>query len=323
MDNFSHSLAGWALGQAGLKSKTRKGLAALILAANMPDIDLFFASVPWEPLARHRGFTHSLVGGFVLMPPLLYGLLLLLDRWQVARKVQFRSGLPLDKGWLLALCYLGALTHPLLDLQTAYAVQLLSPFSGAWFHADSLFIIDVWLWSLLSLAIAWSRMQQKRGREWRRVPQAALGASLAYILFNIGLSETAHERLLMRAPRADAIFASPEPVLSWRRTIVWREDGAYRWARFSPLTGLGPAYGPIRPQLDHPLVREARRRDPALRHYLGWSVLPFAWAERRRCAILVSVGDARYLTPSGYSRLKHETVIPQPCQPLPTAWPER
>ena len=28
-------MAGWALGQAGLKTKTRKGLAALILAANM------------------------------------------------------------------------------------------------------------------------------------------------------------------------------------------------------------------------------------------------------------------------------------------------
>lgn len=321
MDNFTHSLTGWALGQAGLKFKTRKGLAALILGANMGDIDVFFGSVPWEPLAMHRGFTHSLVGGLAVMPPLLFGLLLLLDRWQVARGTRFRSGLPLDKAWLLALCYLGALTHPLLDLQTTYAVQLLSPFSGAWFHADSLFIIDVWLWSLLSLAIAWSRMQEKRGQEWRLVPLAALGAGLAYILFNIGLSDTARERLLKRAPRADAIFASPDPVRSWRRTVVWREDGAYRWAGFSPLAGLGPSYGPIHPGLDHPLVREARRRDPGLRRFLGWSVLPFAWAERRRCAILVSVGDARYLSPVGYSRLKHETAIPRPC--LPTAGSER
>ena len=323
MDNFTHSLAGWALGQAGLKAKTRKGLAALILGANMPDIDVFFGGIPWEPLAMHRGFTHSLVGGFVLMPPLLFAFLLLLDRWQVARGIRFRSGLPLHQGWLLALCYLGALTHPLLDLQTTYAVQLLSPFSGAWFHADSLFIIDVWLWSLLSLAIAWSRMQQKRGQEWRRVPQAAIGASLAYIAFNVGLSETAHERVRMRAPRADAIFASPDPVLSWRRTTVWREDGLYRWADFSPATGLGPSHGPIEPGLDHPLVEEARRRDPALRRYLGWSVLPFAWAERRRCAIILSVGDARYLSAEGYSRLKHETALPRPCRPLPSAGSER
>ena len=316
MDNLTHSLAGWALGQAGLKTKTRKGLAALILGANMPDIDVFFGAFPWEPLAMHRGFTHSLVGGVIVMPPILFGLLLLLDRWQVARGSRFRSGLPLHKGWLLALCYLGALTHPLLDLQTTYAVQLLSPFSGAWFHADSLFIIDVWLWSLLSLAIAWSRMQEKRGKPWRRVPQAAIGAAIAYILFNIGLSETAHERLLMRVPQAEAIFASPTPLLSWRRRLVWREGGTYHWAAFSPSLGLGPSYGSIDPQLTHPLVREAKRRDPALRRYLGWSVLPFAWAERRPCGILVSVGDARYLSGEGYSRLKHETLLPRPCLPI-------
>ena len=73
MDNLTHSLAGWALGQTGLKPQTRKGLAALILGANMPDIDVFFGWVPWAPLATHRGFTHGLVGGVLLMPPLLAG----------------------------------------------------------------------------------------------------------------------------------------------------------------------------------------------------------------------------------------------------------
>src|SRR5690606_28501961 len=134
MDNFTHSLAGWALGQAGLKQKTRKGLAALILGANMPDIDVFFGWVPWGPLAMHRGFTHGLVGGVLLMPPMLAGLLWCLDRWQRRRGVTFASGLELRFGWLLALCYIGAISHPLLDWQNSYAVQLLSPFSESWFH---------------------------------------------------------------------------------------------------------------------------------------------------------------------------------------------
>ena len=98
MDNFTHSLAGWALGQAGLRTKTRKGLAALILGANMPDIDVVFGWVPWEPLAMHRGFTHGLVGGVLVMPPLLVGLLGLLDRWQVRRGAAFASGLPM-RSW--------------------------------------------------------------------------------------------------------------------------------------------------------------------------------------------------------------------------------
>ena len=78
----------------------------------MPDIDVFLGWVPWAPLATHRGFTHSIVGGVLIMPPILFGLLWLLDRWQVARSVQFRSGLPMRPWRLLALCYIGAVSHP-------------------------------------------------------------------------------------------------------------------------------------------------------------------------------------------------------------------
>src|SRR5688572_11886578 len=104
MDNLTHSLVGWALGQAGLKRKTRKGLAALILGANMPDVDVFLGWVPWEPLATHRGFTHGLLGGVLLMPPLLAGLLWLLDRWQLSRGVEVR-GPAMHFGWLVTLSY--------------------------------------------------------------------------------------------------------------------------------------------------------------------------------------------------------------------------
>src|SRR5687768_749474 len=158
-------MAGWALGQAGLKSQTRKGLAALILGANMPDIDVFFGNAPWDPLAIHRGFTHGLVGGVLVMPPILAGLLWLLDRWQVGRGTLFKSGLAMHFGWLLALCYLGALTHPLLDLQTTYSVQLLSPFSNAWFHSDSLFIIDLVLWVVLAGSLIISGRREAKGKE--------------------------------------------------------------------------------------------------------------------------------------------------------------
>ncbi len=219
MDNFTHSLAGWALGQAGLKTQTRKGLAALILAANMPDIDVFFGSVPWEPLAMHRGFTHSLVGGVVVMPPILFGLLLLLDRWQLSRGATFKSGLAMRPGWLLALCYIGALSHPLLDLLTTYSVQLLSPFSGAWFHADGLFIIDVWVWVLLAASIEWSRWKEKAGERWQRPVQAAIAILLAYIAINLLITQRAYAAVRNWAGdrQVDALFASPPPVQFWRR----------------------------------------------------------------------------------------------------------
>src|SRR4030095_7585224 len=114
-------MAGWALGQAGRKTKSRKGLAALILAANMPDIDVFFGNAPWDPLAIHRGFTHGIVGGGLVMSPILAALLLLRDRWQLGRGTKFKSGLPMRFGWLILVCYLGALTHPMLDVLTTYS----------------------------------------------------------------------------------------------------------------------------------------------------------------------------------------------------------
>ena len=314
MDNFTHSLAGWALGQAGLKTKSRKGLAALILGANMPDIDVFFGWVGWPPLAMHRGFTHGLVGGVLLMPPMLAGLLLLLDRWQVRRGTTFKSGLAMHPGWLLALAYIGTLTHPLLDLQTTYTVQLLSPFSAAWYHADSLFIIDVWLWTLVAAAIAWSRYREVRGGDWRWPAQLGIGIALAYISFNIGLSQTATDAVRQRVPAATAIFASPPPVWFWRRSMVWREGQAIGRAEFEPFGRRLSKVQPLRPDnMGDPMVRAALARDLQLRRFLGWSILPMAEVERGKCQARVVIGDGRYIDlGTRRSRLAREAVVPMP-----------
>ena len=311
MDNLTHSLAGWALGQAGLKCQTRKGLAALILGANMPDIDVFLGWVPWGPLAMHRGFTHSLVGGIVIMPPILAGLLWLLDRWQLSRGVTFRSGLAMRWRWLLALSYIGAISHPLLDLLTTYSVQLLSPFSSGWYHSDGLFIIDLWIWLLLGCSIAFSKWREKRGFEWRRGPQIALAIVLAYIGINILISQRAYSEVRTWSGKreADAIFASPPPFYFWRRELVWREGDCYRRGYFDPFSGFGHV-GECEPaNLDDPLVREAIGKSAVLRKFLKWSILPQADVVRTRCAVTVFIGDARY-GEGRRSKLARETIVP-------------
>jgi len=313
VDNITHTLAGWVLGQAGLKTRSRKGLAALILGANMPDIDVFLGAASWEPLAMHRGFTHGLAGGVLLMPPLLAGLLWLLDRWQVGRGAAFRSGLPMRFGWLVTLAYLGTLTHPLLDLLTTYSVQLMAPFSAAWFHADALFIIDLWLWLLFAVAIAWSRWRERLSKDWRRPAQAAVGIALAYVALNLLITQQALGAVRGWAGerRAEAIFASPPPVWSWRRNLTWRDGDCYRHSRFDPLDGgLGEVTSCNPANLGDPLVREAVRRDGRLRKFLKWSILPLAEVERGRCAARVTIGDARYSEPAARARLSRQTVVP-------------
>jgi inner membrane protein len=302
-------MAGWALGQTGLKTATRKGLAALILAANMPDIDVFFGNAPWDPLAIHRGFTHGIVGGVVVMPPILAGLLWLLDRWQLSHDKQFKSGLPMRFGWLVLLCYLGALTHPLLDVLTTYSVQLLSPFSNLWFHSDGLFIIDIWIWLTLAIAIGVSKRREQRGREWRRVPQVAVAIVLAYIGANLLITQRAEAAVRAVAPEAKALFASPPPVLFWQRGMVWREGDCYRRSEFGPFVGLGPV-SECRPNdMGLPLVRDAIRHDPRLKKFLKWSILPQAEVVEGRCSAKVFIGDARY-DEGRRSKLARETIVP-------------
>lgn len=296
MDNLTHSFVGWTLGQAGLKTRSRKGLAALILGANAPDVDVFFGGASWEPLAMHRGFTHGLIGGVLILPFLLTGLLWLIDRWQVRRGTRFRSGLEMHVGWLFALALIGTLTHPLLDLLTTYSVQLFSPFRGSWYHADALFIIDAFLWTLLPLSIAWSRMREKQGREWRRVPRAALGIALAYIALNLVISHQAKAAVLERlaGPPPDAIFASPPPVRFWERGLAWRQGRGIGRAYYDPLRGGLISVGPHgRDNMDDPVVRQALR-DPRFKSFVGWSTMTMAEVERKGCEAVVTIGDARY-----------------------------
>ena len=294
MDNLTHSLVGWALGETGLKRRTRKGLAACVLAANMPDIDVFFGWAPWEPLATHRGFTHGLLGGVLLMPPLLAGLLWLLDRWEIGRGATFRSGLPMRFGWLVALSYLGALTHPLLDLQNTYAVQLWSLASTRWFHTDGLFIVSPWLLAILAAGI-W--MARRRGRGGPAI--VAMAVAIGFIVLNIGISVLA-DRTLLRSPAQgapDRVFASPQALAFWRRGMIWRHHGTISFASYDPLTSLTELAGTnesIPGRMDDPLVRQAATATPEVRKFLAWSQLPMATIARGRCAATVTFGDARF-----------------------------
>ena len=312
MDNITHSLVGWALAETGLKRRSRKGLAACVLAANMPDIDVFFGWAPWAPLAMHRGFTHGLVGGVLVMPPLLAGLLWLLDRWQVRRGARFRSGLEMRPLWLLVLCYLGALTHPLLDLQNTYAVQLMSPASERWFHTYGLFIISPWLYAMLGAGIWLSRRRAKRGTGSATRPAiAALVGVIAFIGVNIAISSLAWRaaraggypglaagmQAATATQRPDRVFASPRPLAFWQREVYWRENGVIRYGSFDPLrdaSRITLTETPFSDRMDETLVRAATHATPEVEDFLAWSQLPFARVERGRCEATVKFADARF-----------------------------
>src|SRR5687767_2155555 len=79
MDNVCHSLLGAALGRAGLARRTPLGMTTLIVANNLPDVDVaVFATHTW-PMSFRRGWTHG-VPAQLLLPIVLTVIVVACDR---------------------------------------------------------------------------------------------------------------------------------------------------------------------------------------------------------------------------------------------------
>ena len=156
MDPFAHTFTGAALAASGLRKTTPLATAALLIGANLPDIDFvvtFFDS--YMTLVHRRGWTHGVLA-IILLPCLLTCGLLLWDKLVRRRRHPERSA---ARPWmLLLLSTIAVASHPTLDWLNNYGLRWLMPFDGRWFYGDALFIIDPWIWLVLGGAtfLAWS-----------------------------------------------------------------------------------------------------------------------------------------------------------------------
>jgi len=280
MDNISHTLAGAALGAAGLRRKTGLGLATLMIAANLPDIDAL-GLIFGENLAWRRGWTHGPVA-LVVLPLLLAPIMVLFDRWQAGRGKRPEGRLPVRFGWVLALAYIGILSHPLLDFLNTYGIRLLMPFSHRWFYGDTLFIIDLWMWIALGLGVWLSARRKRQGRA--HVGRPALialvlvaGYSAAMGMAGRFAERTVARELVARGQPPLRVLASPIPVNPFRRRILFEVGGSYGFGdfRWSPSPSFTIEPGLIPTNMDHPAIAAARRDKP-IADFLYWSRYPFA-----------------------------------------------
>ncbi len=225
MDNLTHSLVGALIGQCGFKRKTGLAMPALIIGANLPDVDAacFFWLDGLEHLAFRRGITHG-PPAWLLLPLVLAVLLYGWDRWQERRGTRPEGRLPVNFKWLYLLGLIGCLTHPALDWMNVYGIRLLAPFSQRWFYGDVLFIVDVWLWALLIGSVWFSRRRERAGGEWRKPARAAFAAMLGYIGVNAGIT---HARESAAAGQGEVVIASPSVGLFWQRDMIAGGNGRY------------------------------------------------------------------------------------------------
>lgn len=160
MDPITHTLTGAAISRAGLRRTTPLATATLVLAANVPDIDvLAYFGGEYAALEYRRGWTHGPLA-MAILPFLVAATILAYDRWVRRRRVP--DAPPARGAPILGLSILGVLTHPLLDWMNTYGIRLLMPFDRSWYYGDALFIVDPWVWLLLGaavfLAATWDRV---------------------------------------------------------------------------------------------------------------------------------------------------------------------
>lgn len=301
MDNLTHSLVGAGLGQAGLKRTTGLAMPALIIGANLPDVDAacFFWLEGTEHLAFRRGITHG-PPALVLLPLVLAGILWAFDRWQTKRGTRPEARLPVRFGWLYAMAFIGCLSHPFFDWLNVYGIRLLEPFSSQWFYGDTLFIIDPWLWTLLIASVWVSRRREKAGAaKWARPAQMGLAAMLVYIGVNAAVTHAAegdgalYAQLRGFAPGEGATIGSPMLINPFAREVLFGGDG--RWFVRRAIGPDDTALEPIAAQLCKlPDFRVARRTNSQLDAFLFWSRAPFLTRAPDGSVVL---RDARFTDP--------------------------
>ena len=298
MDNLTHSLVGAVMGRMGLKTLSPRAMPALIIAANLPDTDSFVAPlIGQEPIAFHRGFTHG-IGGLVLMPFVAAAIVI---AWEKLRPG--KDG-PLKLGGLLLACFLGVLSHPILDWMNTYGVQLLAPAGHRWFHGDTLFIMDPWIWIMLILGLEFSWRAERLGSNWKRPAMWAFAAVLGYIALNAAISfraEALTRPLVARVAEPRIIVASELPLEFWERRLIWRGDAVGGSGSYEPLKGLNhavldPLIYPL--NMDDPRLAAAARRDRRVRGFLVWSWMPIVVEQSGRAFLT----DQRFVDPSRKQR---------------------
>jgi inner membrane protein len=284
MDPIAHSLVGAALARSGLEKRSPYAAIALVIGANLPDVDGVTYFVGGDlGLYFRRGWTHGLPA-IAIWPFVLAGALFLLGRG----RARF--------GTLVWLSLLAVATHPALDWLNNYGMRWLMPLDGRWFYGDALFIIDPWIWlslggavflatsqgwlpliswilgaaalSFVALAVvpglllwklifvagllAFAMLRAKRvprspaGCE--KLTRGAIAFTSVYVLSMVALSAAAHRwtlrELHARGFTVESLMVGPAPISPFTRDVVFSTSSEHRHGTLSIGSRMGLAVLP-------------------------------------------------------------------------------
>lgn len=307
MDNICHTLAGAACGEAGLKRKTRYGNATLMIASNIPDVDVLVFLTDTSGFAFRRGWSHG-IAAQVVLPILVAGTVWALDR------VLRRGGegrVRAHLGWLLLLSYIGVLSHVFLDYLNNYGIRLLAPLDWGWFYGDAVFIIDLFLWIGLGVGI-W--LTRREGRP--AFARGSLVFAACYIAIMLASTRVARGVVAdvwreSRGVEPAGLMVGPVPLTPFTRVAIIDagdryQVGTFRWwplsVTFEP--------GSVPKNETRPEVARAREQSRQVREFLVWSRFPAFTITPTPQGSLVTVFDLRFMSRSaGGTRFQVSTVV--------------
>lgn len=330
MDPLTHTLIGANLAATRLGEKTRLATAALVIGANLPDVDsiLYFTNHDDLALSFRRGWTHGVLALAVL--PLLQTALLLLFA-----RLRPDPQRPVNARWLLFLSTLAILTHPFLDWLNNYGMRWLMPFDGTWFYGDSVFIMDPWLWLILGAGwLAGKRASPLLFALWlffaAAIAWIVYGRAPQYLTVVIVVALVLLTALFWRAPRSLATIAliiacayiggrltihaitanavrnelrdvqrlmvAPHPLDPRRWDVVAQTGDVYRYGGYDWRTRSLRLADDRLPVAKPSPEWDAARRDPSIRGFLTWMRFPWYEVERSANGTRVLIHDARYAT---------------------------
>ena len=300
MDPLTHTAAGLCMAWAGWRRATPGATAILVLASNAADVDIVAAAGGAATyLNHHRGVTHS-----VVLAPVLAWLVVLLVR--VAGRGPIR--------WLPAygIALAGVGMHLALDYTNVYGIRLLAPFSGEWYRADWISVVDPVLWAVFGLAMVAplvSRLVYTEigaaggapGRGWAM-------AALVFLVLYGGSRAVLHARAVAvldarmyrgLVPVRVAAFPRPGNPLAWRGLVETEEF--YSLHDVNLADEFDPTRGEVYYRSADDAARVAARATRVFRDFLRFAQFPM-WrsgpAPGQPGTTLVEAFDLRFGAPA-------------------------
>lgn len=313
MEPVTHLLTGACLGRSGFNRTTAYATLAMTLAAEAPDLDMFWGlRGPVAELQHHRGFTHTFLGA-PFMALLVTGGVWLWHRWRTRRAAAAppqatgkRKAPPVRWGvlWLLAL--IADLSHILLDWTNNYGVRPFFPFNAHWYASNIMFIFEPVLFvallaamvvpAILGLADREIGVRRKlfKGRGWAIF---ALSVGVVLCCWRWAEHERALHLLAEQSYRNEDILkmtVNPYPVDVFRWFGVVETKDFYQTAILNTRTGDFSSQAPEDRYFKEPQTPAilAAERSYLGRVFLDWSQFPLVTQARAEGTL---AGSSRYM----------------------------